>query len=73
MNSYESAVGQMLARRIEELLAEKHLHLEEAQFVNFSDPNATASTYISEVAYMRALRDCLQICQDIESDLRRVG
>jgi len=73
MNSYESAVGQLLARRIEELIGEKTRVLIDGGRITANDPQATASAYMSEVSYIRALRDVMQICQDVERDLRKSG
>ncbi len=73
MNSYESAVGQLLARRLEEIIGEKTRALADGGRINENDPQATAAAYMAEVYYIRALRDVMRICQDVESDLRKSG
>lgn len=71
MNSYESAVGQLLVRRINEAIAERELTIVNGGCVNTSDLHATASTYIQAVEHIRALRLCLEICKEVERDLRK--
>lgn len=73
MNSYESAVGQLLVRRINDLILERMERLANGGIVDPSDLTATASTYIRDVAFIQALRECLEICKEIESDLRKSG
>ena len=73
MNSYESAVGQLLVRRLQELIGEKTQAIADGGQINPSDPQATAAAYMAEVNYIRALRDVMQICKDVESDLRKAG
>ncbi len=73
MNSYESAVGQLLVRRINEQILERMQRLAAGSIADPSDLPATASTYIREVAFIQGLRECLEICKEIESDLRKSG
>lgn len=73
MNSYESAVGQLVTRRIQELIGEKTAAIALGGSIDPRDPQATAALYIQEVSYLRALRDVMQICQDVEADLRKAG
>lgn len=73
MNSYESAVAQLLARRINEVIGERLVVLEDAQFVDPSNPNATAYTYIRETSYLRGLRDALDFVKQVEIDLQKAG
>jgi hypothetical protein len=73
MNSYESAVGQLLARRIHELIGQKTKAIADGGRINESDPQVTAAAYMAEVYYIRALRDVMEICKEVESDLRKAG
>ena len=73
MNSYESAVGQLLARRLQELIGEKTMAIADGGRINENDPQVTAAIYMAEVYYIRALRDVMRICQEVESDLRKSG
>lgn len=71
MNSYESAVGQLLVRKVSEVITDKIAAMEAGNFINTSDVNATAITYIQHVECIRTLRLALDICKQIEADLRK--
>lgn len=73
MNSYESAVGQLLARRLQERIGEITDNLASGGLLATGDPQAIGSQYRSEVSYIRALRDVMEICKEIEADLRKAG
>lgn len=71
MNSYESAVGQLISRRLQDLIIEKTEHLVEGKFINPSDLAATGSQYIRINESIRTLRTALDICKEVEADLRK--
>lgn len=71
MNSYESAVGQLISQRLLDLIAEKTKHLVDGQFVHASDLAATGSQYIKIAESIRTLRVVLDICKEVEADLRK--
>jgi hypothetical protein len=71
MNSYESAVGQLISRRLQDLIIEKTEHLVEGKFINQSDLAATGSQYIRINESIRTLRTVLDICKEVEADLRK--
>lgn len=69
LNSFEAASLRALAKKINEYIAANSENLALGSSAVTSDVNATAMNYTSAVAYMRALRDVLGMCEEVEDEL----
>lgn len=69
LNSFESSALRALAKRINEYITANAENLAFGSSIVQDDVNATAQNYCSAVAYMRALRDVLGMCEEVEDEL----
>lgn len=69
MDVYGTALGKLLAQRIDELI-QKKAHALILGGAQNGDLSSTGAAYIGDVAYIRGLREALKLCQEIEVELR---
>ena len=70
--SFESTLHRLLHERLDLVMAERAMQLAGGA-ARKGDTAATAAAYHEELGYIRALRECQGMCQEIAADLARDG
>ena len=70
--SFESVLHRLMHERIDKLIVDRALDLGNGS-ARKDDSAATAAHYHEEVGFIRALRECQQICEEIAKELSRDG
>jgi hypothetical protein len=71
LNSFESVFHQELVKWLLTDIGERAQKLGDGSARRGSDVSATGMAYFEEAAYIRALRDVIDHCKQIESDLTK--
>ncbi len=69
LNSYESRAQSLLANKLDARITAIATSLANGDARNIGDVAATAQTYSEQIGYIRALRDVLTLCQEVEDEL----
>lgn len=69
LNSFESAVLRLLEKRLADYLAANIQTLSYGGDLVVGNVHATAQNYSSSTAYIRALRDVLALCKEVEDEM----
>lgn len=69
LNSFDAASLRLLAKKVSEIIDANNEALGGGNAFVLGDINATAQNYVSTTNYVRALRDVLTLCQQVEDEL----
>ena len=71
IGSYDSAALRLIDQKVRDYIRVNAEHLAEGNAHVGNDASATAMNYMSNVGYVRALRDVLDMCGAVEAELNK--
>lgn len=69
LNSFESNALRLLEQKINAFIKANADNLAIGSSLVLNDANATALAYSGAVSYIRALNDCLGMCEEVEDEM----